>query len=276
MNRVLTAFLAYLFSLMVLPGVVTAQAGRPTPGREPSPAEVQAWNRVNMEFDLKRKGRLAEDYLKQHPEGAFVPYAHEVIAVNALQSSKMDAFFEHAELAVAGLPNEVSLMSALSAAYAEKQEPGPALRHGEAALAILPTMERPAEYSEESWPQRRARFLGDSHYGVGTAYLFNAYQQGSGSPLMAKAMDHLRKAAELVPQDDRVRFRLGFGYQLNGDWENAALEYARVIALGGVNSLAARQYLEQSYQKVHGNTRGLDKFISEQKEYLRGLAAGGK
>lgn len=250
--------------------------GRPAIGQMPTQAETQIWNRVANEPNLKRKTQAAEEYLKAYPQGGYAPYAHEIIAVAAHQENRMERFFEHAELAVAGLPSEVSLMSSLSAAYAEKQQPDPAIRHGEAALAILPTMERPEEYMAEVWPQRRDQFMADAHYGTGTAYLFKGFQEGSGSPLMTKAVDHLVKASELLPQDEKIRFRLGFAWQLSGNLENAVLEYARAVALDGVNSLMARQYLEQSYQELHGSRKDLDKLVADQKKYLRELGAGTK
>ncbi len=257
-------------------GSAVVQAVRTPAGQASSQAEMQVWTRVSNETNLKRKSQAAEDYLKQYPEGGFAPWAHEIIAVNAHQNSDMDRFFEHAEKAVAGLPNEVSLMSSLSAAYAEKQQPDPAIRHGEAALAILPTMERPEEYLPETWPQRRDQFMADAHYGTGTAYLFKAFQEGGSSPLMAKATEHLQKAAELMPRDERIRFRLGFAWDLQGNLENAVVEYARSVALEGVNSLVARQYLEQAYQKLHGNRKDLDKLVAEQKKYLKAFQEGGR
>ena len=254
-------------------GVAGAQDVSPGAVREASPEEALAWNRVNNETDLIRKSEAAEQYLGAYPEGVFAAYAHEVVAVRALRNSDMDRFFRHGELAVAGIPGEVSLMSSLSVAYAEKQQPDPAIRHGEAALAILPTMERPVEYTVEGWPRRRDQFMADAHYGTGTAYLFKAFQAGSGSPLMATAMDHLVKATELLPRDERFRFRLGFAWQLNGEMEKAVLEYARAVALEGPNLALSRQYLDQAYEAVHGNRRNVDRLVAEQKGYLRELPA---
>ncbi len=250
----------------------TVQGASQVVSQGPSADETQVWQQVAGASDHRRRAQAAEAYLESYPEGSYAPYAHEIIAVTAHRDSNMDLFIRHAELAVAGLPDEVSLMSSLSVAYAERQEPDPAIRHGEAALAILPTMDRPQAYSAESWPNRRDQFMADAHYGTGTGYLFKAFQQGSGSPLMPKALDHLIKATELLPRDERNHFRLGFAWQINGELDKAVLEYARAAALEGANLALARRYLEQAYQSLHGNRRDLDKLVTEQKRYLRELA----
>jgi tetratricopeptide (TPR) repeat protein len=90
---------------------------------------------------------------------------------------------------------------------------------------------------------------------------------------MATAMDHLVKATELLPRDERFRFRLGFAWQLNGEMEKAVLEYARAVALEGPNLALSRQYLDQAYEAVHGNRRNVDRLVAEQKRYLRELPA---
>jgi len=259
-------------------GSLSAQAGavfkemdmnqRQVLGQAATEKEHNAWQAVVNALDPKTKARAAKDYLDAYPEGGFAPYAHEILAVDARQNNDLKGFFEHGEKATAQLTDSVALLASLSAAYADEMKPEPALEKGNRALELLPTMERPPEYMEETWPQRRAMMMGDAHYGVGTALLFKAYNSNNDPKLMAEALDHLTKATELDPRDERSRFRLGFGYQLKGDLKNAELEYARATSLNGPNSFTARQYLEQVYSTVHGNTNGLDKFIDQQKRWI--------
>jgi len=236
-------------------------------GQASSPEEQQAWDKVSKEVDLKKRSQAAEDYLQRFPEGGFGAYAHEIIAVYARQKNDLPKFYEHGEKAVAGLPNSVALMVSLSSAYADDQKPDLAIRHGEAALKILPTMMPPLEMAPGTWPVRRDQYLSEAYYGVGTAYLFNAFNS-SDAALMDKGIDYLKKSLELAPRDERTQFRLAFGYQLQGDMENAIQGYARTVVLGGANSKLARQYLEQAYTKVHGSTKDLDKLLDEQKKLV--------
>ncbi len=237
-------------------------------GQASTEKEHQAWQIVVNSLDPKAKARAAQEYLDAYPTGGFAPYAHEILAVDARQKNDLKAFFAHGEMATAQLTDSVALMASLSAAYADEMKPDQALEKGNRVLEILPTMERPPEYMEETWPQRRKLIMGDAHYGVGTALLFKAFNSDNDPKLMAEALDHLTKATELDPRDERSRFRLGFGYQLKGDLENAEIEYARAVSLNGANSFTARQYLEQAYNAVHGNTNGIDKFIDQQKRWI--------
>lgn len=234
-----------------------------------SEKEAQAWQKVNSSVDIKAKAKAAEDYLKAFPEGGFAPYCHEILAVVARQQKDTQSFFEHGEKAVAVLTDSVALLANLSAAYADAMEPKLALARGKSALEVLPTMECPPEYLPETWPERRALMMVEAHYGVGTAYLFEAYNAGGDANLMSSALEHLAQATQLDPRDERSRFRLGFAYHMSGDLENAALEYARAAALNGPNYLMARQYLEQVFASLHGNTSGVDGFVKEQEQVLK-------
>jgi hypothetical protein len=241
---------------------------RETLGQATTEKEHQVWQNVVGALDTKVKAKAAQDYLDAYPEGGFAAYAHEILAVYARQNNDLKGFFEHGEKAIAQLPDSVALLASLSAAYADDMKPEPALERGRRALELLPTMERPPEYMAETWPQRRKMMMGDAHYGVGTALLFKAFNSNKDPKLMAEALDNLVQATQLDLRDERSLFRLGFGYQLKGDLKDATLQYARACALNGPNSFTARQYLEQTYTAVNGSTKGLDKFIDEQKKFI--------
>ena len=241
---------------------------RQVQGQASTQKEQQAWQNVTNALDMKVKAKAAEDYLLDYPEGVFAPYCHEILAVYARQNNDLKSFYDHGEKAVAQLPDSVALLASLSAAYADEMKPAPAIEKGRRALELLPTMERPPEYLPETWPQRRRMMLCDAHYGLGTALLFQAFNSDNDPKLMAEAIENLVEATQSDPSDERSWFRLGFGYQLKGDIENAALGYARAASLNAPNSFTARQYLEQAYTALHGNTKGMDKFISDQKRYV--------
>jgi tetratricopeptide (TPR) repeat protein len=112
----------------------------------------------------------------------------------------------------------------------------------------------------------------DAHYGVGTAYLFKAFNTKSGK-LVKTAISHLEQAVKGNPLDERSHFRLGFAYQIMKNTEEAVLEFAKAAAIGGANSQMALQYLEKTYTTLHGNTDGMQQLIQEQKSLL-GLTGG--
>ena len=91
---------------------------------------------------------------------------------------------------------------------------------------------------------------------------------------MTPAMQHLQEATRLDPVNQAAQFYLGFGYQLQNDLESAIPCYAKAAALEGSNTALAKQQLEQAYKKVHGDTKGVEKLISEQKKLFEAAGTG--
>jgi tetratricopeptide (TPR) repeat protein len=239
-----------------------------------SPTEMDAWEKINRTSEIEKKGELALNYLENYPEGAYVPYIHGILAMYYQDKKDEDRFIEHAELSLRSLPDEVNILAALCVTYAEKQQPDLAIKHGKVALAILPTAAAPEGMSTSRWEEIRTKLTADSNYGTGTGYLFKAYNLGGAAHLMTQAMQHLQEATRLDPVNQAAQFYLGFGYQLQNDLENAIPCYAKAVALGGSNTALAKQQLEQAYKKVHGDTKGVDKLISEQKKLFEGASTG--
>lgn len=238
----------------------------------PSEQEQQMWQTIESRTSVKDRAKGAEEYLDKYPAGAYAPFCHEILAVDAWQREKAKDFIEHAEEAIQVFLDSSALLSALSATYADNEPPvaEPAIRHGERALKILNSEITPEENSVGLWTRRPGEMLADAYYGVGTAYLFKAFNEQS-SRLMNSALNHLVKATEASPFDQRCRFRLGFAYQVKGDLDSAAIEYARAVALNGANTRTAEQYLAKAYQTIHGDTKGLNEFVKTQEEYFADL-----
>lgn len=210
--------------------------------------------------------------MRKYPEGAFAPFCHEILAVDAWQREKAKDFIEHGEEAVVVLVNSSALLSGLSAAYADLEPPNaePAIQHGERALQILKGEVTPEGNTVGLWTRKPDEMLVDAYYGIGTAQLFKAFNEQS-SALMTSSLASLVKATEANPYDERSRFRLGFAYQVKGDLDSAAIEYARAVVLKGANAKTAEQYLNQAYQTVHGDTKGLKEFVAAQETYFDDL-----
>jgi hypothetical protein len=237
-----------------------------------TPLEQDMWQKIESNTSVKERAKGAEEYLKKYPEGAFAPFCHEILAVDAWQREKAKDFLEHGEKAVEVLVNAPALLSSLSAAYADQEPPNaePAIQHGNRALNVLNGEITPEQPTIGLWTRKPDENLVDAYYGVGTAYLFKAFNEQS-SKLMTAALDNLVKATEANPYDERSRFRLGFAYQVKGDLDSASIEYARSVALKGANSKTAEQYLAQAYQTIHGDTKGLEEFVKAQEEYFDDL-----
>lgn len=232
-----------------------------------SDAERKAWNKVAGEEDLKKKAEAAEDYLKDFAAGVYAPYAHEIVAVYARQSNDLPKFFEHGELAVASLPESLMLEVGLAVAYAEQQKPEPALKHGERALTVLPTLVAAQGEEGTVTEEHRRAMLADANYAVGTAHLFRGFNAKDRMEI-ADALTFLEAAVAQSPKDERCQFRLAFGYMITRQSDKAVNGFARTVALEGPNVRMARQYLEQAYKAKNGSLDGLEALIIEQKTLL--------
>ena len=237
-------------------------------GRPGSKEEMEAWSKVNQASAIEEKGKLAQEYLEQFPEGGYAPYAHEILAFYYQSKDDMDQFFNHADQALEELPDEAVLLVNVSVAAAENQKPDMAIERGERALVVIPETEPPAQVAAAQWDEEKATLMSEAHYGVGTGYLLKAFNDRSNEQLMQSATTNLEKAVQLNPGDERAHFRLGFAYQIQQNLDHAVLSYARAAAIGGPNSAMARSYLEKAYNTVYGNTQGIDNLIEEQKEQL--------
>jgi tetratricopeptide (TPR) repeat protein len=238
-----------------------------------SQAETDAWERINALSDMEKKGEAALKYLENYPGSAYVPFIHGILAMYYQNEEDTDRFIEHAELALQGIPDEVNILAALSIIYAENQKADPAIKHGKTALAILPTAAAPQGMSTVRWEEIRMKLMADSHYGTGTGYLFKAFNLGGPDYLMNPAMQHLQEATRLDPVNQAAQFYLGFGYELKKDLESAIPCYAKAAALKGDNTAVAKQQLEKAYEQVHGNKKGVNKLIDEQKKLFEAAAA---
>ena len=236
-----------------------------------SATEVDAWEKINRMTDIKNKGEEALKYLKKYPEGAYLPYIHGILAMYYQERKDDDRFIEHAELSVQSLPDEVNLLSALCVVYAERQQPDPAIKHGRTALAILPTADGPPGMATAKWEEIRAKLTADCNYCTGTGYLFKAFNSMGAAHLMNPAMQHLQTATQMDPVNQAAQFYLGFGYEIQQDLESAIPCYAKAAALKGSNTALAKQQLEKAYETVHGNKKGVNKLISEQKKAFEAL-----
>ena len=232
-----------------------------------SETERKAWNKVAREEKTEKKSKAAEEYLEKFSDGAYAPYAHEIVAVYSLGRNETLKFKKHAEIAVAILPESIMLQVELAVVYAEQQEPDAAIRHGERVLPILTTLVTSEEVVGTDLEKRRLFMMADTNYALGTAHLFNGFNSRDRLT-MNRAIAYLETAVHLNKQDERSHFRLAFGYEITRQAGNAMVEYARTVALQGSNAGMAREYLEKVYLKKQGSLDGIENFIASQKSQM--------
>jgi tetratricopeptide (TPR) repeat protein len=242
-------------------------------GQPQTQEELDAWVAIEKAATFEEKGELAEGFLTKFPDSGLTPFAHQLLAFRYQQQNDFEKFAFHAEKTLEELPLNPLVLSALSAAYAQKGQADKAIDRAQKCLQALAQVQKPAQLGEGEWMLQRDQLAADAHYALGVAYVTN-YQQApgpSGQPdaNLAKAGEELTKAVELDPSHDRAYYHLGFAFAKQNNGEKAIESYARAVALGGIAQSLAREQLQRVYQFVYKNTDGLEQTVATQRQYVQ-------
>jgi tetratricopeptide (TPR) repeat protein len=246
-------------------------------GRPQTQEELDAWLAIERATSLAEKGQLAESFLTQFPDSGLTPYAHQLLALRYQEENNYEKFVYHSEKTVEELPGNFLILSALAAAYAQKDESDKAIAKAEQALAAVAAAERPPMLSEAEWRVQREQMEADAHYAIGSAHLSrhqkepNANRQEDAN--LKRAVEELQEATALDPAHDRAYYHLGFAFARQDNAEKALESYARAVAIAGVTRQLAQEQLQKVYQFVYQNTDGLEQVVQEQKEYVQSQVA---
>jgi tetratricopeptide (TPR) repeat protein len=261
------------------PGTPPGQATQTPPAKPPrivgqpqSQEELNAWVAIEQAATFEEKGKLAEEFLTKYPDSGLTPFAHQLLALRYQQENNFDKFAFHAEKTLEELPQNPIILSALSAAYAQKGQADRAADKAQQCLQALGQVPKPAPLGEGEWMLQKDQLAADAHYALGVASL-TKYQQApapSGQPdaNLAKAVEELSKAVELDPSHDRAYYHLGFAFAKQNSAEKAIENYARAVALGGIAQSLARDQLQRVYKFVYKNTDGVEQAIATQRAYV--------
>jgi len=241
-------------------------------GQPQSQDELNAWVAIEQAATIEEKGKLAEDFLTKFPESGLTPFAHQLSAFHYQQQNNFDKFAFHAEKTLEELPQNPIMLSALSAAYAQKGQADKAIDKAQKCLQALQQVPKPAQIGEGEWMLQKDQLTADAHYALGVAHV-TKYQQapapsGQTDTNLIKAGEELSKAIELDPSHDRAYYHLGFVFAKQNNGEKAIENYARAVALGGPAQSLARDQLQRVYQFVYKNTDGLEQAITNQRAYV--------
>ena len=252
-------------------------ATKPTPKAEPPATEppaakpTRAWSSVQKAGSLERQAELAKDFLAQYPESEMVPRAHFILANHAYQANDYEGFVIHAEKNLEAFPANVALLVPLAMGYAERNESDKAIDRAQRALPALKTLKKPANLSEERWEANKRVYRADVHYSLGRAYLQKLSADSDASARdfnLRQSVTYLKKALEANPRHEYACYRLAFAYWQQKRFQESLELYARTVAHQGVASASARKELESKYPELHGDSKGLEQLIQDQRDAL--------
>ncbi|MBI4444523.1 MAG: hypothetical protein HY645_01335 [Acidobacteria bacterium] len=227
-------------------------------GQAQTQEEFTAWNTLDQAPTMQDKAKLAEEFLQKFPESGLTPLVHRMAAFSYQQMNDFDKLTHHGEKALVELPNDVSILTLLSVAYAQRGNAEQALQKAEKTVEILDALQKPVEVPQEQWDRQLGQVRADANYAMGSAYLDKFTKSAEGKtadpasdPVLTQALQHLEKALEFDPTYDLAYYRLAIAYTRKNDGPNALTNFARAVALGGPASAPAKEYLTKVHELVN-------------------------
>ena len=158
-------------------------------------------------------------------------------------------------------PNDVEMLMTIAQLMAQNvpqdaEASGPFLVEAEDyATRAVSAMEQwvASDASESAGDEEKANYLAEAHSNLGMIH----FQTGE----FAGAADAFAAAAEFIPTDPVLHYRLGVAYNNSQDVDGAARSLACAVFLGFSD---ARPALEAVYQVKNGSLDGLDAFIQSE------------
>src|SRR5687767_1029737 len=186
------------------------QQPAPAPPAKPqigqgSPAEVEAYKKLQAEADTAAKKRLVDEFLKTYPESGLTAYVHQEGSYLGQQTNNFESMIDHGEKSLAIIPENFTLMTILANAYVERNFVDKAEEKAEKAIDLVQNATKPAAATEEQWTQGKNMLLSTNFSTLGYVHLRRA--QGIPDPKERKAETEraiapFKKAIEYNKIDD--------------------------------------------------------------------------
>src|SRR5688572_18764755 len=245
---------------------------KPQVGQAGSPAEMEAYKKLQAEQDAAAKKLMIDEFLKTYPESGLTAYVHQEASYLGQQTNNFEMMTDHGEKSLAIIPENFTLLTLLANAYVERNSVDKAEERAEKAIDLVQNATKPAAATEEQWTQGKNMLLSTNFSTLGYVHLRRA--QGIPDPKERKAETEraiapFKKAIEYNKIDDISLWRLGVAHVFLNDYANAESNLAKAVAVNGVAAGNARSILEDIYKKQHKNSLdGLDKVVAKAKSEL--------
>ncbi len=223
-------------------------------GQAGSVEEMEAFKSILAQTGPDPKLSKGLEFLEAFPNSGLTPLVHSEMAMAYRLQKDIDGFLRHGEEALKEMPDLPDLLATMAFFYSEKRQPVKATESANRALALLGTMEKPAQLTASDWAGQRFLLSGEAHYALGRVRLGQAQQAdttGNEDPTLREAVKHFRQTLEANPTHRYGAFRLAEAYQRQGDMHSSAKLYARTIAMGGSVGPYARERLEEIYATTY-------------------------
>jgi tetratricopeptide (TPR) repeat protein len=250
----------------------SATPGQPQIGQPGSPAELDEFEKLKAETDMKAKKRMIDDFVQNHPDSGLKAYALQEGAYMGREANNIDLMSEYGEKSLEVWPQNFVLITELGNAYAHRNRADQAEAKAEKAIELISAVQKPPRPTEEQWAQGRKLLLAMNFSTLGFVHLRRAQAKTAMPDRKSEALIAVapfKKALELTPTDETTLYGIGFSYTILNDYPNAESSLAKAVVLNGSVAPAARSLLEDIYKGQHKNSLdGLDAVIAKAKAEL--------
>lgn len=208
----------------------------PPPVNAEEDAAFKAFQAVPMS-DAKQKIQAGEAFLQKYPETRYKSGVYAPLVFAYLQDGQVQKMEEYGEKEVALAPNDVSTLAILGQTIPRSIHSGTsqaeaaqllekAEKYSKQAIEITPTIQKPANLTDEAFASAKNQNLAMAHSGLGLVYI----RRGKN----AEAITELDEAVKVDPNPDPVNYYLlGMANRSTSHFDDAVAAFNKCAAMPG-------------------------------------------
>ena len=206
----------------------------PPPVSAEEDAAFKAFQAVPMN-DAKQKIQAGEAFLQKYPETRYKSAVYAPLAFACLQDGQVQKMQDYGEKEIALTPNDVSTLALLGQTLPRSIHSGTsqteaaqllekAEKYSKQAIEITPTIQKPANMSDEAFAAAKNQNLAMAHSGLGLVYI----RRGKN----AEAITELDEAVKVDPNPDPVNYYLlGMANKSTSHFDGAVTAFNKCAAM---------------------------------------------
>lgn len=215
------------------------------------PAERRAFVALYGTRSARERLKLSDEFLARYPQSWVLPQVDEVAAKAAIELGDYDRTLTYGRESLRLLPENPLLLVPLANVEVQRGMTAKAKENARNAIEYLDRFGRPATIPRGKWPEVKRRLEASCYFVLGRAASAEALRLAAGSrqiALLEDSLDALLKARALDPSDPESAYLAGLNDLALGRGEDAALNFAATVELGGTLKPQALKRLRKLYE----------------------------
>lgn len=224
----------------------------PPPVNAEEDAAFKAFQAVPMS-DAKQKIQAGEAFLQKYPETRYKSAVYAPLTFAYLQDGQVQKMEEYGEKEVALTPTDVSTLALLGQTLPRSIHSGisqteaaqlleKAEKYSKQAIEITPTIQKPANMTDEAFAAAKNQNLAMAHSGLGLVYI----RRGKN----AEAVTELDEAVKVDPNPDPVNYYLlGMANSKTSHFDDAITAFNKCAAMAGPMQATCKTQADDTKKK---------------------------